>query len=121
MRETDFSTGEPYPHYYSGLVTSESESQELVRWEYMEREVQLLVPQISDTDFDTESLFFFGTVLPATKYLSSRWKLSGSDEWSFTFSMQDSKKTVERLAVESHIVRITSDEGPENVDVSLQF
>jgi hypothetical protein len=117
----EISADDPYPNHYSRLVTTKEEEQQVIRWEYIQRELPGLVDDLEGTDFDSEFLVFIGLLLPGTKQLETGTTRIEDDTLHAEFYVTSSGSGNLSIGVNTALKRVTHDDPPSEVTFSVEY
>jgi len=120
VENAELSTQAAYPNHYSELIGSD-DATEKIRWDYIRQEVSQIVSILEETDYDSEYLVFFGTVLPRTKQLQPGPTSSEDGTLRFGYRVDDKRSGTSELAVNTQVGRVESGDVPDDVEFEVRF
>lgn len=119
IKRKELSTQSSYPNYYSAAIKTNSEK-DRIRFEYIQKEVPQLESKLTETDFDSEYLIFFGMVLPRSQQLSSGEADIKNNNVYFEYTVEESGSSSTELVINTNIRRIEG-RAPEDIEYNVTF
>lgn len=116
----EISPESPYPNHYSSVIHSKGAA-DVIRWEYVQEELPQLVDDLEATNFDAESLLFFGMVLPETKQLQSEGVSIDESTLRSTYRIGSDRSASRSLSIHTHIHRVKMEDHPDDVSFEVRF
>lgn len=114
------STRDPFPYQYSYVAFSE-DTKGKIRKDYVREEMPLLVDELEETDFESQSLVFFGMVLPETKQLQAGPLSLEDGTLHSEYRIGSDSSGASGLTINTYIRRLEPTVRPENVKFEVTF